>query len=65
VNLDNFKEFCSKIAERELPTGAGVLAGLVLLYFVFKTSKFFMKVMLILVAAALFFGAFWWYQHHR
>ncbi len=52
MNLDKF-------SIHDLPTGAAALIGLVLLFLVFKTGKFLMKVILLLVAVGLFAGAYW------
>jgi hypothetical protein len=48
-----------------LPTGVGVLAGIVFLILVFKTGKAFTKLVLFLIAAAFFAAAYWWFTHIR
>ena len=63
MNFDSIKEFWSSLSARDLPTGAAALIGIVLLFFVFKMGRFFMKLMLLLVAAALFGAAYWWHHY--
>jgi hypothetical protein len=63
MNLDSIKEFFGNLSARDLPTGAAALTGIVLLFFLFKTGKFFMKLMLFLIALGLFAGAYWWHTH--
>ena len=63
MNLDAIKEFFSELSARDLPTGAAALIGLVLLFLIFKTGKFFMKLVLLLIAVGLFAGAYWWHTH--
>jgi hypothetical protein len=50
-----------KLLSHELPTGALVLIGLVVLFVLFRTGKAVMKLVLLLVAAGLFAAAYWWY----
>ena len=63
MNLDAIKEFFSELSARDLPTGAAALIGLVLLFLIFKTGKFFMKLVFLLIAVGLFAGAYWWHTH--
>ena len=56
MNLD-------KLTAHDLPTGALAVIGIVLLFLVFKTGKFVMKLMFLLVAAALLGGAYSWHTH--
>lgn len=64
MNLDKIKDFVSSLGTHDLPTGAAAVVGLVLLFLVFKTAKFMMKLVLFLIAASLFAGAYWWHTHH-
>ena len=64
MNLDSIKEFFSNLGTRDLPTGAAVLIGIVLLFTVFKTGKFITKLIFLLLAAGLFAGAYWWHAHN-
>jgi hypothetical protein len=48
-----------------LPAAIGVLAGMVLLFLVFKVGKRVTKLVLFLIAAACFAGAYWWVSHIR
>jgi hypothetical protein len=50
-----------KLLSHELPTGALVLIGLVVLFVLFRTGKVVMKLVLLLIAAGLFATAYWWY----
>ena len=63
MNLDSIKEFFRNLSAHHLPTGVAVLIGIVLLFLVFKTGKFLVKVAFFLVAVALFAGAYWWHTH--
>ncbi len=63
MNLESIKEFFSNLTAHDLPTGAAMLIGFVLIFLVFKTGKVLMKVMFLLLAAALFAGAYWWHYH--
>ena len=63
MNLDKIKEFFSNLSAHDLPTGVAALAGLVLLFIVFKTGKAFSRLLLFLVAVGLFAGAWWWHTH--
>ena len=63
MNLDSIKEFFRDPSAHHLPTGVAVLIGIVLLFLVFKTGRFLMKVMFFLIAVALFAGAYWWHTH--
>lgn len=61
MNLDSIKNFFSHLSLRDLPTGAAVLVGVVLVILMFKTGKFITKLIFFLIAAALFGGAYWWH----
>jgi hypothetical protein len=50
-----------RLFSHDLPTGALVLIGLILLYVILKTGKFLLKLVLLLVVAGLFASAYWWY----
>jgi hypothetical protein len=63
MNLDKIKEFFSNLSAHDLPTGAAVLAGIILLVLVFKAGKFFFRFMLFLIAIGLIAGAWWWHTH--
>jgi hypothetical protein len=63
MNLDSIKDFFSSLSLRDLPVGAAVLIGVVLLLLVLKAGKFVTKMLLLLVAVALFAGAYWWRTH--
>jgi len=63
MNMDKIKQFFSSFDTHDLPTGVSVLVGIVLLVIVFKTGKFFSKVLLFLIAVGLFAGAYWWNSH--
>jgi len=63
MNLDKIKDFFSGLGKHDLPTGAAVLVGIVLLFFMMKTTKIFMKLAILLVAIGLFAGAYWWHTH--
>jgi len=63
MKFDSINEFFSKLKAHDLPTGAAVLIGLVLIFLVFKTGKFLTKLMFLLIAAGLFAGAWWWHNH--
>lgn len=57
MNLD-------KLSVQDLPVGAAALIGLVLLFLVFKTGKFFLKLTFLLITVGLFAAAYWWHTHH-
>jgi len=63
MNLDKLKEFFNQFSAHDLPTGAGALVGIVLLFLVFKTGKSISRLVLFLIAVGLFAGAWWWHQH--
>jgi hypothetical protein len=63
MNLDKLKDFFSNLSQHDLPTGAAVLVGIVLLFLIFRTGKSFAKVLLFLIALGLFAGAYWWHTH--
>ena len=63
MNFDHLKETFGKVHGHNLPAFAGVLAGLVLLFLVFKAGKLVTKLVLFLTAAAFFAGAYWWFTH--
>jgi hypothetical protein len=50
-----------RLLSHDLPTGALVLIGLVLLYVILKTGKFLLKCVLLLIVAGLFASAYWWH----
>jgi hypothetical protein len=58
MNLDKIRHFFSNLGTHDLPTGVAALAGLVLIFLVFKTGKFLTKLLFLLIAAALFAGAY-------
>ena len=64
MNLGDLKESFGKFSPHDLPAGAAGLAGLVLLFLVFKTGKFFTKLVFFLIAVGLLVGAYWWHTHH-
>ena len=64
MNLDKIKDFFNKFSAHDLPTGAALLIGVMLLVLVFKAGKTLIKLAIFLIAAALFVGAYWWH-HHR
>ena len=63
MNLDSIKHFFSNLGKQDLPTGVAALAGIILIFLVFKTGKFLTKILFFLIAAALFAGAYWWHTH--
>jgi len=63
MNLDKIKDFFGDLSKHDLPTGAAVLVGIVLLLLMMKTTKIFMKLAILLVAIGLFAGAYWWHAH--
>ena len=63
VNLDSSKELFSNLNARDLPSGAAALIGLVLLFLVFKTGKFFLKLTFLILTMGLFAAAYWWRTH--
>ena len=63
MKLDQVKEFFSKLTAHDLPSGVAALIGIVLMFLIFKTGKFFMKVVFLFLAAGLFAGAYWWHLH--
>ena len=65
MNFDQFKDHLAHLRGHDLPAGAGVLAGVVFLFLVFKTGKIVNKLVFLLLAAALFAGAYWWFTHFR
>ena len=65
MNLDKVKSFFSSLGTQDLPTGLATLAGIVLLFLVFKPGKFFTRLWFFLIAVGLFAGAYWWHTHER
>lgn len=63
MSLDKIKDLFSNLGKMDLPTGVAALAAIVLLVLVFKTGKFFTKVLFFLMALALIAGAWWWHTH--
>jgi hypothetical protein len=63
MNLDKLKDFITDFGKNDLPTAAAALVGILLLFFMLKTTKFLMKLALLLVAVGLFAGAYWWHAH--
>jgi len=63
MNLDKIKEFFNNLSTHDLPSGAAVLLGIILLFLVFKSSKTAHRLLLFLIALGLFAGACWWHQH--
>lgn len=63
MHFDKLKEFVSHLSLRDLPTGAAALAGIILLFLVFKAGKTFTKLLFVFIAVALFAGAYWWQTH--
>jgi hypothetical protein len=63
MNLDKIKDFFNNLSTHDLPTGVAALAGIILLFLVFRTGKAFAKVLIFLVAIGLFVGAYWWHTH--
>lgn len=61
--MEKIKEFFDNLGKHDLPTGAAILVGIILLFLMFKTGKFLAKVVMFLVAAGLFAGAYWWHIH--
>lgn len=56
-------ELTKRFTSGEIPTGAMIVGGIVVLLVALKTAKGFLKLMTILVALALFAGAAWWHFH--
>jgi hypothetical protein len=48
------------ITWHDLPTGALVVIGIVLLGLVFRTGKLVTRLVFVLIAAGLFAAAYWW-----
>ena len=63
MSLDKIKDSVSNLGKMDLPTGVAALAAIVLLVLVFKTGKFFTKVLFFLIALGLLAGAWWWHTH--
>ena len=63
MNLDKIKEFFNNLSTHDLPSGAAVLLGIILLFLLFKSSKTAHRLLLFLIALGLFAGACWWHQH--
>jgi hypothetical protein len=63
MNLDKIRNLFTHLSARDLPTGGAALAGTILLLLLFRTGKFFIRLMLFLIAIGLFAGAVWWHQH--
>jgi hypothetical protein len=64
MSLDKIKELVSHLSAHDLLTGGAVLAGIVfLLLLVFKTGRFFIRLLLFLIAIGLLAGAWWWHTH--
>ena len=61
--MDKIKDFFGNLGKMDLPTGVAALAGIVLLFLVFKTGKFLTRVLFFLIALALLAGAWWWHTH--
>jgi hypothetical protein len=61
MNFERLKEGFSKLGVHDLPEGAAALIGIVLLFLVFKTGKFIMKVGFFLAAVVFIGGACWWH----
>lgn len=61
MNLESIRRFMGDLSLRDLPQGAAIAIAVLLLFLVFKTGKFFLKVVLLLLAAGLFAGAYWWH----
>ena len=57
MTLDHIREFFSNLGRHDLPTGVAARPGIVLLGLVFKTGKFFKKLMFPLIAAGRFRGS--------
>ena len=56
-------ELTKRATSGEIPTGAMILGGVVVLLLALKAAKGLLKFMSILVALALFAGAAWWHFH--
>ena len=63
MNLDKSKEFFNNLSAHDLPTGAALLVGIILLVLVFKAGKSFVRFLLFLIAIGLLAGAWWWHTH--
>jgi len=63
MNLDGIKDFFSQFDIKDIPTGAAVLVGIVLLILVFKSGRALNRFLLFSIAAALFAGAYWWHKN--
>ena len=61
--IDKIKEFFNNLSSHDLPAGGAVLAGVILLFLVFKSGKIIFRLLLFLIAAGLFAGAWWWHTH--
>jgi hypothetical protein len=63
MNADKIKDLLNKFGTRDLPSGAAVLVGGVLLFLVFKSGKSLSRLALFVIAIALFAGAYWWHEY--
>ncbi len=63
MNLNKIKDFFNHLSTHDLPTGVAALAGIILLFLVFRTGKSFAKLLIFLIAIGLFAGAYWWHTH--
>ena len=63
MNPGSIKDFFHSLGTHDLPTGGAALAGIVLLFLVFKTGKTVSRFLLFIIALGLFAGAWWWHQH--
>ena len=61
--LADLKEIFRKLSAHDLPAGAATLAGVILLFLIFKTSKLFIKLVFFFIAVGLFASAYWWRAH--
>ena len=57
------KDFFNQLGSHDLPTGAAVLVGIVLLVLVFRMGKPINRPLIFFIAIALLAGAYWWHQH--
>jgi len=65
MDFEYFKNTFGKLHGHNLPAYVAVLAGLLLLLLVFKTTKFVARLMFLIIATVLFAAAYWWYGHIR
>lgn len=63
MNLESVKDFFSHLSAKDLPTGVAVLAGIVLLFLIFKAGKTFTRILFLLLSLGLFASAYWWHAH--